>query len=255
MKNYLYILFTVLMTACGHSTSSSTEEVESAELATPEQELIARVQAAHGVDNLEGKEVSFTFRDKQYVRDVFNNAYGYSRSGLNENGEMVIDSWRGDDFERTVNGVTVQVTEKDANAFKNSINSVFYFALLPASLTDPAVNVELLEETKIKGIEYAKIKVTFDEEGGGEDHHDIFIYWFNKETNTMDYLAYEYFTNGGGIRFREAYNPRTVGGFRVQDYSNFEPPSGVELIDMDKVFEMGRMELVSDIVLTDANIN
>ena len=50
MKKYLYILFTVLMTACGHSTSSSTEEVESAELATPEQELIARVQAAHGVE-------------------------------------------------------------------------------------------------------------------------------------------------------------------------------------------------------------
>lgn len=255
MKKYLYMLLAVLITACGQSPSSSSEEAKDTEQLTPEQELVARVQAAHGVDQLEGKEVSFTFRDKQYVRYVFNNAFGYSRSGLNEEGEMVIDSWRGDDFERTVNGVTVQVTEKDANAYKSSINSVFYFALLPASLTDPAVNVELLEETKIKGIEYAKIKVTFDEEGGGEDHNDIFIYWLNKETSTMDYLAYEYFTNGGGIRFREAYNPRTVGGFRVQDYSNFEPPSGVELIDMDKAFELGRMELVSDIVLTEVKIN
>ena len=102
---------------------------------------------------------------------------------------------------------------------------------------------------------YADKRVTFDEEGGGEDFNDVFIYWMNKETNTMDFLAYQYFTEGGGIRFREAYNPREVGGFLFQDYNNFKPTTGIELIDMDKAFEMGEMEQVSEIVLEDIKVN
>jgi hypothetical protein len=218
-------------------------------------EIIAKMREAHGVKNIDGKEITFSFRDKVYSRYSFNNQYGYSRSALNEEGKMVIDSWRGDDFKRTINNVEVQITDKEENTYKNSINSVFYFALLPLSLSDPAVNVELLGDSKLKGKKYTKFRVTFDEEGGGEDFNDVFIYWMNKETNTMDFLAYQYFTEGGGIRFREAYNPREVGGFLFQDYNNFKPTTGIELIDMDKAFEMGEMEQVSEIVLEDIKVN
>ena len=218
-------------------------------------EIIAKMREAHGVKNIDGKEITFSFRDKVYSRYSFNNQYGYSRSALNEEGKMVIDFWRGDDFKRTINNFEVQITDKEENAYKNSINSVFYFALLPLSLSDPAVNVELLGDSKLKGKKYTKLRVTFDEEGGGEDFNDVFIYWMNKETNTMDFLAYQYFTEGGGIRFREAYNPREVGGFLFQDYNNFKPTTGIELIDMDKAFEMGEMEQVSEIVLEDIKVN
>ncbi len=218
-------------------------------------EIIAKVREAHGVKNIDGKEITFSFRDKVYSRYSLNNQYGYSRSALNEEGKMVIDSWREDDFKRTIDNVEVQITDKEENAYKNSINSVFYFALLPLSLSDPAVNVELIGDSKLKGKKYTKFRVTFDEEGGGEDFNDVFIYWMNKETNTMDFLAYQYFTEGGGIRFREAYNPREVGGFLFQDYNNFKPTTGIELIDMDKAFEMGEMEQVSEIVLEDIKVN
>jgi hypothetical protein len=218
-------------------------------------EIIAKMREAHGVKNIDGKEITFSFRDKVYSRYSLNNQYGYSRSALNEEGKMVIDSWRGDDFKRTINNVEVQITDKEENTYKNSINSVFYFALLPLSLSDPAVNVELIGDSKLKGKKYTKLRVTFDEEGGGEDFNDVFIYWMNKETNTMDFLAYQYFTEGGGIRFREAYNPREVGGFLFQDYNNFKPTTGIELIDMDKAFEMGEMEQVSEIVLEDIKVN
>ena len=218
-------------------------------------EIIAKMREAHGVKNIDGKEITFSFRDKVYSRYSLNNQYGYSRSALNEEGKMVIDSWREDDFKRTINNFEVQITDKEENAYKNSINSVFYFALLPLSLSDPAVNVELIGDSKLKGKKYTKLRVTFDEEGGGEDFNDVFIYWMNKETNTMDFLAYQYFTEGGGIRFREAYNPREVGGFLFQDYNNFKPTTGIELIDMDKAFEMGEMEQVSEIVLEDIKVN
>ena len=46
-----------------------------------------------------------------------------------------------------------------------------------------------------------------------------------------------------------------LGGFLFQDYNNFKPTTGIELIDMDKAFEMGEMEQVSEIVLEDIKVN
>ena len=248
----MYLSVFILFASCGEDlgTNDAMSPSEKTVL-SPAEEIVRLMQEAHGVNALDGKEIGFSFRDKVYSRYAFNNQYGYSRSGLNEEGEMVIDSWRGDDFKRTINNVAIQVTDKKENAYKSSINSVFYFALLPVSLTDPAVNVDLIGDVRIKDKMYTKIKVTFDEEGGGEDHSDIFVYWMNKETKRMDFLAYQYFTEGGGIRFREAFNPREIGGFVFQDYNNFVPVAGIELSDCDKAFEMGQMELVSEVVLED----
>ena len=36
-------------------------------------------------------------------------------------------------------------------------------------------------------------------------------------------MAYNYLTDGGGTRFRVAYNQRTIGPIRVQDYRNLKP--------------------------------
>lgn len=37
----------------------------------------------------------------------------------------------------------------------------------------------------------------------------------------MDFLAYEYNVNGGGVLFREAFNSRMIEGMRFQDYINY----------------------------------
>jgi len=253
---YMSLCFMVIGCTQEKQTDQESNEIENDENIenSSQPEVVEMMQNAHGVSNLDGKDISFTFRDKQYARYSFNNQYSYSRSGENEKGEMIIDSWRGDDFQRSINGVDVQVTSKEENGYKSSINSVFYFALLPVAISDPAVNVRSLGDVKIKDQMYTKIEVTFDEEQGGEDHSDIFIYWMNKETHTMDFLAYQYFTEGGGIRFREAFNQRDIEGFRFQDYNNYEPLAGIELIDMDIAYEMGRMELISEIVLTGVKV-
>lgn len=256
MKKLWVMSLVLLLASCSEEiTKEETPTKLNKALDAGVTEVVTKMQEAHGVKNIDGKEITFSFRDKVYSRYSFNNQYGYSRYGLNEEGKMVIDSWRGDDFKRTINNVEVQITDKEENAYKNSINSVFYFALLPLSLSDPAVNIQLLGDVKVIGKMYTKIKVTFNEDGGGEDFKDVFIYWMNKETNTMDFLAYEYFTEGGGIRFRESFNPRNIGGFLFQDYNNFKPSPGIELIDMDKAFEMGELEQVSEIVLEDIKVN
>jgi hypothetical protein len=92
--------------------------------------------------------------------------------------------------------------------------------------------------------------VTFSEDGGGEDFDDVFIYWFNQETNLIDYLAYSYHTDGGGVRFRKAIRQHNVGGIVLQDYENYQPADkNTPVEDMENLFKEGKLELLSEIVL------
>jgi Family of unknown function (DUF6503) len=100
----------------------------------------------------------------------------------------------------------------------------------------------------IKGEPYFKIGVKFAKEGGGQDFEDEFVYWIHKENYTMDYVGYSYTTDGGGIRFREAYNAREVNGIRFVDYNNYKPSLlEADLTDLDELFEKGELILLSKI--------
>jgi hypothetical protein len=135
-----------------------------------------------------------------------------------------------------------------ATRYSNSVNSVHYFAQLPYGLNDNAVQKELLGEATINGNPYFEVGVTFKQEGGGTDFQDKFVYWIHKENYTVDYLAYSYETDGGGIRFREAYNVRYVDGIRFADYNNYKPESlEVSLTDLDALFAKGALKLLSKI--------
>ncbi len=72
----------------------------------------------------------------------------------------------------------------------------------------------------------------------------------------MDYLAYKYFTGKGGMRFREAYNQRTVNGVTIQDYRNLQPKikDGVPFGQIEKAFENGKLEELSIIELKNVKI-
>ena len=64
----------------------------------------------------------------------------------------------------------------------------------------------------------------------------------------MNYLAYEYLTDAGGIRFRVAINRRTIEGVVFQDYENYKAPKNTSLDDLPKMYEKGELELLSLIV-------
>ena len=140
--------------------------------------------------------------------------------------------------------------------YSNSVNSVHYFAMLPYGLNDPAVNKKFIGETNINGKDYFKVEVTFKKEGGGKDYEDVFLYWFNKESYKLEYLAYSYITDGGGMRFRESYNERFVNGLRFLDYRNYKPESkDVSLVDLDSLFEAKQLKLLSKIELKNIEVN
>ena len=51
--------------------------------------------------------------------------------------------------------------------------------------------------------------------------------------------------NGGGVRFRAAYNTRTVGGILFQDYVNYKAPVGTPLADLPVLYEKEELKKLS----------
>ena len=81
------------------------------------------------------------------------------------------------------------------------------------------------------------------------------MYWVDKKDFTVDYLAYKYAVNGGGIRFRKAYNERGIEGIRFVDYKNYKPETlDVSLQDLDTLFENDKLELLSIIENTEVTV-
>ncbi|MEM7086210.1 MAG: DUF6503 family protein [Bacteroidota bacterium] len=192
-------------------------------------------------------KIDFTFRDRCYVSTRVKNSYTLERITADSSG-VTRDILSNDGFTRFKNDKLVNVPDSMVTRYSNSVNSVHYFAQLPFGLNDAAVQKELLGEDTIKGNPYFEVGVSFKEEGGGTDFQDKFVYWIHKENYTVDYLAYSYETDGGGIRFREAYNVRYVDGIRFVDYNNYKPQSlDIALKDLDVLFQKGALKLLSKI--------
>ncbi|WP_273567161.1 DUF6503 family protein [Maribacter halichondriae] len=213
------------------------------------QEIVDKSIEVCGGDLYEKSNVFFEFRDKSYASDVVDGRRILKRITTTDS-SIVLDVKSPGGFERFVNDSLVTLHDTLANKYSNSVNSVHYFAYLPFGLNDPAVNKSMLGKVKIKNEDYFKIKVTFDQQDGGDDFDDVYVYWFNTETLKPDYLAYEFHVDGGGMRLREAYNERRVGGIRFVDYRNYQPEAELEsVLEIDKAFESGELELLSKIEL------
>lgn len=233
MKKVLLIAVAVLISSCKEKPLEA-------------QGIIDKAISVAGGSAYEQFEMEFDFRGRHYIskRDFGN--FEYKRITTDSLGETTDTYSNSKAFSRTVNGMAVRVTDTLGPRIENSINSVNYFLLLPYGLNDAAVNKTLIGKTTIKEVPYYKIEVTFSEEGGGSDFEDVFVYWIHAEEFTVDYFAYRYFTDGGGWRFREAFNPRIIGGMRFVDYRNFKPnETPAELRELDRAFENGELELLS----------
>ncbi|SHN31373.1 hypothetical protein SAMN04488057_11920 [Cyclobacterium lianum] len=218
------------------------------------QKIIDLSIAAHGGERFQRAEISFDFRDRHYEIFKSPERFRYLRSFRDESG-MVEDVLDNSGFVRKVNGREVTLPADKENAYANSVNSVAYFAFLPYGLNDEAVIKQYLGETQLENQPYYLIKVTFRQKGGGEDHEDEFLYWIHQEHHRMDYLAYTYHTDGGGIRFRKATNTHDVSGILLQDYDNYKPEDeSLPVESMQELFEAGELELLSQILLENVQV-
>ena len=210
------LLLGLVVSTCGPAPRSPPVPDDPAAL-----ELIERSIRYHGMERFDTLRARFTFRDRTYTIDTHDGAYTYTRSFRDTTGEDVVDQLTNDGLQRTRNGTVEVLSDEAATAYSGSVNSVRYFFMLPYALRDPAVNARLLDPVRIDGTDYGRVEVTFDRTGGGVDHDDVYHYFFAEATGSMDYLAYTFSVEDGGLRFRRAINQRRVGGVLVQDYINY----------------------------------
>lgn len=236
----LFVLVSVLLASC-----APENEVDQA------QQVIDKAISANGADLFATKKVAFDFRNKHYTVARSASEYTYTRSfqdSLGQVNDVLINS---SNFSRSINGNEIDLSEEWKGRYGNSVNSVLYFVEILYRLNDAAVFKSYLGKTTIKGENYHVIKVTFSEEGGGEDFQDEYRYWIHESDYTLDYLAYNYETDGGGARFREAYDRTKVGGITFQNYVNYKPVSDVKetpLDDLPKQLEAGQLKELSKII-------
>ncbi len=234
MKKKIILLFLILV-SCSNSSHISTSQI------------INKSIKAHGWDQ-DDFSIVFDFRDYQYELKRKNKFYSFQRTTKKE-GNVVKDLMSSKKkLKRFINNKSVELSDSMTNVFSNSLNSVMYFFQLPRPLKDQAVITKYLGLAKIFNEKYWTIKVTFKENGGGKDYQDEFRYWININNGQIDYLAYNYLTEGGGTRFRQAVNKQLNQGFIFQDYINFKP--NVKFVSLDSLpilFEAGNLIKVSNI--------
>lgn len=214
------------------------------------QQIIDKSIKASGADKVSQSKIAFTFRDKGYLATRNNGQFEFTRSF-----DSIKDVLSNTGFMRFIHGEQVVLTDSVANNYKNSVNSVHYFSVLPFGLNDAAVQKKILPSVVIKGQPYYKIEVRFSEEGGGEDFEDVFVYWVHQKSFLIHYLAYEFHTNGGGFRFREVTSEEIIEGIRFANYANYKPNKQITDVKIiDSLFIAGNLNKVSDIILKNIQV-
>jgi len=230
---FYWIICIIVITSCTPQPTATSIVLKSIE--------------AHGGNQVFNSVINFDFRKKHYIATYHHGHYKLERMFTDSTGN-VHDVLSNDGFTRTVNDSLVQLNDEWTGKYSRSVNSVVYFFRIPFILKDPAVNLKLLGQVSIKGNDYYKTKASFDQNGGGDDYSDTFIYWINTSTYLVDYLAYSYHTDGGGKRFRVFKNRRTVDGLVTQDYINYEPKDlSIPLANYDTYYQQDGMKVLSQI--------
>jgi len=247
MKNYsLYCLIfvgLVCLESCGDDKQKLTAD-----------QIIQKAVERHGGEKYNNMEVEFDFRKRHFRAKISNGQYVYERSFRSKEG-WVTDVWSNDKFKRMIDEKEIKLDQENLRTYRTATNSVIYFALLPFNLDDPVVNRQLMRSVDINDKAYYKVEVTYGQNGGGEDFENVYVYWIDKEDFTIDYLAYGYNINGGGVRFREAYNQREVNGVRFQDYRNYTIDKDFPAQELDYAFQTDQLRLLSIIELENVKVS
>lgn len=248
MRILYFLFFVSVLLSVLNSCKTTLPNKTKATPISKAQQIVDQAIQKHGAHLLSHSIVEFDFRGKAFKASLKGSAYQFERSFSDKSGKQIKDVLNNEEFYREENGQKISLTDKQKAGWSGSVNSVHYFVQLPLRLNDPAVIKKFVGEAMIKGEKYDKVEVRFKEEGGGRDHEDVYLYWFNQNTHTMDYLAYNFLVNGGGARFREAYNVRIVDGIRFADYINYKPKTdNRNVTEFDQLFEQDGLEELSRI--------
>jgi hypothetical protein len=238
---YLFVFILFVISGC---SSYSTD---------PQQIIDKAIENAGGEKFLKST-IEFDFRNRHYITRRKDGVYSHERI-FGDSANTTHDFLTNEGFRREVNDIQVAVPDTMAVKYSNSVNSTIYFALLPFGLNDPAVRKKFIGKSTLDGESYIVVEVTFAQEDGGNDFTDEFLYWIHDKKFTVDYLAYRYYSEGGGLRFRKAFNSRIVNGILFQDYVNYKPGNdSTTLYEIESLYKQDALEELSRIELTNISV-
>ena len=210
--------------------------------------IIEKSIEVSGGENYSRAEIEFYFRNRKYLSKRNGGLFKFERIVTDSLGNRIHDILSNEGLERFENGQPVTLPDSMVTRIGDGVNSVHYFVQVPYVLKSEAAQKEQVGEDQISGEPYFEVKITFGEEGGGTEHHDEFLYWIHRKNYTVDYFAYRFYTNDGGIRFRKAVNPRIIEGIRFVDYENYKIENlSIPLAELDSLYETGTLKLLSNI--------
>ena len=249
----LFLLILIVAIAWGSNSCTSPGDMKSTDQA---QVIVDSAIAAVGGDLLLNAEISFRFRVRDYIYKNQGGEYEYTRIYIDTNATKTVDKLTNKGLRRWIDNAEVELDSSWRQRYTNSVNSVIYYAFLPYRLNDQAVIKTYRGLVDIKDKTYHEILVQFEQEGGGVDFEDNYLYWFDTADYSMDYFAYDYISDGGGVRFREAYNRREIEGVTIQDYVNYKPPAdSVGLYEMLDAFKQNDLVELSKIELEGVKVD
>lgn len=244
---YLFYLSLILVFSCGSKSESKTLTADT---------IVNKAIEVSGGSKYGNSKVSFNFRNVAYLADRNNGQFTLARITV-EDQDSIMDFISNDGFARFINDEFTEIPDSMALKYSASVNAVHYFSILPYGLQDDAVIKTLLGNEVIQGKNYHVIQVKFNQDGGGEDYEDVFVYWIEDQNYKVDYIAYSYNEDDGvGKRFRVAKNERYIEGLRFVDYDNYKPNNlAIPLERLAKSFEENQLEIVSKIDLENIRVN
>lgn len=223
--------------------------------------LLDRARTHHGSALLDDATVRFTFRGTPFVAERDGGRFRYSRTLTDDRGRVIEEVVDNDGAHRFIDGEEAPLTADGAAALTTAVNSVVYFALLPAPLADPAVRARLLTPDRVGGEDYDRVEVTFAQEGGGADYDDRYVYWLRQSDGQVGHYAYTYEVTPGdtaraatGTRFRVPIRTWREDGVLFQDWRNLSADSLAELRDFGDAYDGGRTFEVSTVVLDSVRV-
>lgn len=244
MKYVFIIIFLVLSTSCSNEKKDLTA-----------QDIVDNAIKNSGGDLYNNAEIDFVFRNRNYKSKRAGGKYQLERIMKDSMGNSIHDVLSNEGLKRFINDTLVKVPDSLVTPIGNAVNSVHYFVQLPFGLNAEAANKTLLGKDSVAGSEYYEIKVTFSEDGGGTDHEDEYLYWIDTKNFEVDYLAYNFEENDGGVRFRKAYDHRIIEGIRFVNYENYKYEDiNFPLEKLDSLYEKRELDLLSVIETKDIKV-
>lgn len=223
--------------------------------------LLDRARTHHGSALLDEATVRFSFRGTPFVLERDGGRFRYARTLTDSLGRTVEEVVDNAGAHRFVDGVEAPLSEREAAALYTAVNSVAYFALLPAPLADPAVRARLLTPDRVGGEDFDRVEVSFAREGGGPDYDDRYVYWLRRGDGRIGHYAYTYAVTPGdtartatGTRFRVPIRTWREGGVLFQDWRNLSADSVEALRDFGDLHDAGRTFEVSEVVLDSVRV-